>query len=193
MAPVSSLSVLYPVDRNAWRNWLEQHHATEREIWIQTYRKATGKPSISYDDLVEECLCFGWIDGVVKKYDEESTIQRITPRRKKTYLSELNRQRIWKLQRLGLMTPAGIVPVAHQIGTPADPFDIPAWILETLQSDADLWKNFQSFPPLYQRLRISWIAEVKGERRQPEAQKRLNYFVKMTRLGKQYGTVPEVW
>ena len=100
-------------------DWLQKHHQSKTEIWLRRFKKATGKPSISYDDLVECCLCFGWIDGVIKKYDEESNVQRITPRRKKkTFLSELNRQRVWKLQRLGLITPAGIEPIKDQIGSP---------------------------------------------------------------------------
>ena len=104
--------VFYPTGRAEWRNWLETHHRTKSEIWLRLCNKASGLPTISYDDLVEECLCFGWIDGTVKKYDADSRVQRISPRRKKTYLSELNRQRVWKLQRLGLMTPAGLEPIA---------------------------------------------------------------------------------
>jgi uncharacterized protein YdeI (YjbR/CyaY-like superfamily) len=182
--------VFYPTDRAAWRAWLQQYHAEKTEIWLQTFRKATGKPSLPYDDMVEECLCFGWIDGAVKKDAEDSMVQRITPRRKKSFLSELNRQRIWKLQQLGLMTPAGIAPVKDQIGSPDDDFDTPEWILEQLQADATVWANFQQFPRLYQRLKIGWIAEIKGNSRQAEAQKRLDYLIKMTKAGKKYGTIP---
>lgn len=183
--------VFYPATRAEWRAWLETHHRSKTEVWLRTFRKATGKPSLPYDDMVEECLCFGWIDGVTKKYDDESAVQRITPRKKKTFLSELNRQRVWKLQRLGLMTPAGIAPIADQIGSPGDPFEIPAWILEALQADEKVWTNFEQFPHYYKRLKIGWIAEVRGASRLPEAQKRLNYLIKMTGLGKMYGTVPE--
>lgn len=182
--------VFYPRDRYEWRAWLETHHKIKPEVWLQTFRKASGKPSIPYDDMVEECLCFGWIDGVSKKYDEESAVQRITPRRKKSFLSELNRQRVWKLQRLGLMTPAGIEPIAAQIGSPDDPFEIPAWILEALQADSKIWETFEQFPHNYKRLKIGWIAEIRGDSRRDEAIKRLNYLLKMTAQGKMYGTVP---
>jgi len=182
--------VFYPRDRVEWRAWLETHHKTKPEIWLRSFRKASGQPSIPYGDMVEECLCFGWIDGVVKKYDEYSTVQRITPRRKKSFLSELNRQRIWKLQRLGLMTPAGIEPIADQIGSPDDPFEIPNWILEQLQADAKIWETFQQFPHHYKRLKINWIAEMTGASRRDEAIKRLNYLLKITGMGKMYGTVP---
>src|SRR5262245_58141613 len=107
--------VFYPENRAEWRDWLKTNHTEKEEIWVRMFNKASGKPTVSYAELVEECLCFGWIDGSVKKYCEESKAQRITPRRKKSYLSELNRQRMWKLQDKGLMTEAGVAPVADQI------------------------------------------------------------------------------
>lgn len=181
--------VFYPATRAEWRKWLEAHHRLKTEVWVQTYNKASGVASITYDELVEECLCFGWIDGSVKKYDENSRVQRTTPRRKKSFLSELNRQRIWKLQKLGLMTPAGIEPIASQIGSPDDPWEIPDWIAAHLQADPQVWANFQEFPHFYKRLKIGWIVET-GQLRQEEMQKRLNYLLKMTAQGKMYGTRP---
>jgi uncharacterized protein YdeI (YjbR/CyaY-like superfamily) len=181
--------VFYPTVRREWRSWLETHHRTKTEVWLRRFRKATGKPSISYDDLVEECLCFGWIDGLVKKYDDESNVQRITPRRGKSFLSELNRQRVWKLQRAGLMTSAGILAIEDQIGSPDDPLEIPEWILEQLQEDPLVWENFQDFSHFYKRLKIGWIKDL-GDNRREEAQKRLDYLIKMTREGKRYGTIP---
>ncbi len=183
--------IFYPKTRSEWRHWLRTHHLTKSEVWLRRFRKATGKPCITYDELVEECLCFGWIDGVIKKLDDESNVQRITPRRKKgTYLSELNRQRVWKLQNLGLMTPAGIAPIEDQLGSPGDPFDIPDWVLEQLQADPEVWKNFAAFPRFYQRLKVGWIGEIRNDSQRAEAQKRLNYLIKMTAQGKRYGTEP---
>jgi uncharacterized protein YdeI (YjbR/CyaY-like superfamily) len=184
--------VFYPHNRAEWRAWLTENHRSKTEIWLRTFRKATGQPSLPYDDLVEECLCFGWIDGISKKYDEDSAVQRITPRKKKSFLSELNRQRIWKLQRLGLMTEAGTEPIRAQIGTPDDSFDTPEWVLAQLQADPQVWDRFQQFPLLYRRLKVGWITEA-GQLRQEEMQKRLNYLLKMTAQGKQYGTIPEVF
>lgn len=107
--------VFYPHSRAEWRTWLRAHHLTKTEVWVRTFRKASGQPSLPYEDLVQESLCFGWIDGSVKKYAADSMVQRVTPRRKKTSLSELNRQRIWKLQKQGLMTPAGLAPIVLYI------------------------------------------------------------------------------
>lgn len=182
--------VFYPESRPEWRTWLQDNHQTKTEIWLQLYRKDTGKYSIPYAELVEECLCFGWIDGVIKKHGEGGRVQRITPRRKKkTFLSELNRQRVWKLQKLGLMTPAGLVPIVDQIGSPDDPLVIPDWITEQLQADEDIWATFQSFSHFYQRLKVGWIGEPVLSRRE-EAQRRLDHLLKMTKSGKQYGAQP---
>lgn len=183
--------VFYPQNRQQWRDWLQTHHQSGKtEVWLQTYRKATGKPSLPYDDMVEECLCFGWIDGVTKKYDEESAVQRITPRKKKTFLSELNRQRVWKLQQLGLMTPTGVAPIADQIGRMDDPLVLPDWIVAQLQLDPEVWDNFSQFPHFYKRLKIGWINEITGNSRNAEKQKRLNYLIKMSKQGKMYGSQP---
>lgn len=185
--------VFYPKTRPEWREWLEAYHREKPEVWVRIFRKASGKPSLPYDDLVEECLCFGWIDGVVKKLDEESRVQRISPRRKKSFLSELNRQRVWKLQKMGLMTPAGLAPIESQVGSPDDPLEVPEWITQQLKEDPLVWDNFQQFSHFYKRLKIGWIKEC-GPRRQDEAQRRLSYLLKMTKAGKMYGTIPlEDW
>ena len=182
--------VFYPKGRKEWRSWLEKNHRKKVEIWIRKFRKATGRPSIAYDDLVEEALCFGWIDGIAKKYDEESSVQRITPRRKRSNLSELNRQRIWKLQHLGLITEAGLTPITDQIGSPEDPPEVPDWIEEELKRTPNAWENFCGFPGHYRRLKIYWIADLSGPSRESEKQKRLDHLVKMTSQGKRYGTEP---
>ena len=181
--------VFYPKVRKEWRAWLQDNHQTKSEIWLRRFKKATGKPCITYDDLVEECLCFGWIDGVVKKYDDESNVQRITPRRKKSFLSELNRQRVWKLQKLGLITEYGFNTIKDQVGSPEEAWEIPDWILKQLKEDSEVWKNFESFSHFYKRLKVGWILEA-SKYRPEEAQRRLNYLLKMTKQGKMYGTNP---
>ena len=184
--------IFYPKTRTQWRRWLERHHASKTEIWVRRFRKATGKPCLTYDELVEECLCFGWIDGVVKKMDDESNVQRITPRRKKgTSLSELNRQRIWKLQQEERMTEAGLAPIAAQVGSPEEDFEIPREIEAALREADGAWENFLAFPRFYQRLKIGWLAELKGNRQEAWDQ-RLGHLVRMSAQGKRYGTEPLV-
>lgn len=182
--------IFYPHNQAEWRQWLQANHARKSEIWLQMYRKDSGKPSLPYDALVEKCMCFGWIDGVVKKVDAESRAQRITPRRKKSFLSELNRQRFWRMEAQGLMTEAGRLPVImDQLGEQDRPIDIPDWVLAQLQADESVWTTFQAFPYFYQRLKIGWIMEA-GKNRREESEKRLAYLIKMTSQNKQYGTQP---
>jgi uncharacterized protein YdeI (YjbR/CyaY-like superfamily) len=171
-------------NRGEWRRWLEKNHATASEIWLVFYNKASGKPFVPYDVAVEEALCFGWIDGVVKKLEADSRAQRFTPRRPGRKVSELNKARMRRLIEAGKMTNAGLAaaPDLH------DDFEYASWILDELRADPAVWQNFQSFPEDYKRIRIGWIQFTTGNddvRRQ-----RLDYFIKMTREGKQFGTMP---
>lgn len=102
---------LYVKERARWRAWLAKHHASAPEIWLITYKKHTGKPSLAYDDAVEEALCFGWIDSIVKRLDDERTVQRFSPRRPKSNLSETNRERVRRLIETGQMTEAGLAAI----------------------------------------------------------------------------------
>jgi len=79
---------IYIIHRKDWRAWLKQNYKTEKEIWLVYPKKATGKPCIEYNDAVEEALCFGWIDSIVKKLDEEHTVQRFSPRKLKSKYSQ---------------------------------------------------------------------------------------------------------
>lgn len=107
MAKVVITETFYPKTRAQWRRWLEKNHAKKSEIWLMRYKKATGKPTVNYQDSVDEALCFGWIDGVEKSVDEERYAQRFTPRRPKSHWSEINVGRYHMLEKEGLMTEAG--------------------------------------------------------------------------------------
>jgi uncharacterized protein YdeI (YjbR/CyaY-like superfamily) len=98
---------LYVLDRYAWRRWLADHHAHAQEVWLIFYKKASGKPSLSYDEAVEEAICFGWIDSQIKSIDPECFVRRFTPRRKESNWSDSNRKRAVKMLRAGRMTAAG--------------------------------------------------------------------------------------
>ncbi len=93
--------------RAQWRAWLQRHHADRTEIWLVYYKKGSGKTGISYDDSVEEALCFGWVDGQTKGLDAISYAGRFTPRRPGSNWSASNRERVGRLLRQGLMTEAG--------------------------------------------------------------------------------------
>jgi uncharacterized protein YdeI (YjbR/CyaY-like superfamily) len=92
---------LYVSNRDAWRAWLEENHDVKREVWLIYYRKHTGKPSIAYDYSVEEALCFGWVDSIIKKLDDEKFARKFTPRKSRSRWSEANRKRVEKMIRGG--------------------------------------------------------------------------------------------
>src|SRR5438105_1352275 len=102
---------LYVTSREEWRAWLTKHYQTEAEVWLIYYKKHTGQPRISYHQAVEEALCFGWIDSIVKRIDDDKFAQKFTPRRDGTTWSALNRRRLRQLIREGRMTEAGLAKI----------------------------------------------------------------------------------
>jgi uncharacterized protein YdeI (YjbR/CyaY-like superfamily) len=177
-------TTLHAKTRAAWRRWLSKNHATAPEIWLIFYTKASGMPFVAYDAAVEEALCFGWIDSVVKKHGPESRAQRFTPRRPNSPISPLNRERVLRLIADGKMTDAGLKAAGDL--TTSD--KVPADILRRIKKDPETWRHFQSFSDSYKRIRVGWID---GARARPDVFKqRLDYFVKMTKQGKTFGTMP---
>jgi uncharacterized protein YdeI (YjbR/CyaY-like superfamily) len=175
---------LYVKDRSKWRSWLAKNHEKEPEIWLIAYKKHTGKPSLPYNDAVEEALCYGWIDSNVKRVDEDRTAQRYTPRRPNSQLSETNKERIRRLIEQGKMTKAGLAKIKEKL---EEKVEIAPDISKALKKDASVWKNFQAFPESYRKIRIGWI---EGARNRPDVFKtRLNYLIKMTAKNKMYGHV----
>lgn len=105
--PVVITKPFYPKTRAMWRDWLTKNHSKKTEIWVVFYKKHTNKPSILYQDSVDEALCFGWIDGVGKSIDSEKYAQRFTPRRKSSHWTDANIMRFKMLQKEGLVVEAG--------------------------------------------------------------------------------------
>lgn len=184
---------LYATNRKQWRSWLSKHHKTAREIWLIYHKKDSGKPRIPYNDAVEEALCYGWIDNITKPRDERSWVQRFSPRRKKSALSEMNKERVRRLIRAGKMTRFGLESIHHHMdersGKPSKlkRFALPHDILEALKADPVVWKNFTRFSESYKRIRIGWID---AARNHPEIfAQRLRYFMKMSGQNKKFGMV----
>ncbi len=185
---------IYAKTRSQWRRWLEKNHGKASEIWLIYYRKNSGKPRVSYNEAVEEALCFGWIDSIAKPIDEISWAQRFTPRRKNSALSELNKERVRRLIKAKLMTAAGLEKIKHEMHPHSlkknkkpvlKKYVLAKDIIDEIKKDPVVWKNFQKFPESYKRIRVAWID---GSRRRPEIFKtRLNYFIKMTAKNKRFG------
>jgi uncharacterized protein YdeI (YjbR/CyaY-like superfamily) len=179
---------LYVVSRKEWRDWLRKNHKTASDIWLVYHKKESGMPRIPYNDAVEEALCFGWIDSIMKRIDGKKYAQRFSPRKPASQLSEMNRERIRRLIRRRKMTPAGLAAVHVALAKGNELTDtIPPDILKALRKNKTVWENFRTFPASYRRIRIGWIV---GARRRPEIfRQRLRYILRMTGKNKKFGMV----
>lgn len=157
---------LYFKNRDEWRDWLLKHYQSNKEVWLIYYKKHSGQASISYSDAVEEAICFGWIDGQVKKIDEDKYMQRYTPRTAKSLWSESNVERAKKMIRLGLMAERGL-NVYHegmkktQRVPSSKNFSIPHYFTTALKKNKKAWINFQNFPPSAQLMYVYWVNAAK--------------------------------
>jgi uncharacterized protein YdeI (YjbR/CyaY-like superfamily) len=151
--------------RADWRAWLERNHATAREVWLVYAKAHTGRPRVSYDEAVEEALCFGWIDGIARRLDEDYYAQRFTPRSNTLNWSKKNLERFDRLAAQRRMTAAGRVkrpadvtapPRRHQSGDP-----IPSFVRKGLAAHPLARRNFLALAPGYRRDYIRWITEAK--------------------------------
>ncbi|MDR0727628.1 MAG: YdeI/OmpD-associated family protein [Puniceicoccales bacterium] len=155
----------------------------KREIWLLFPHKSTQRPRISYFEALEEALCFGWIDGMVKSYDPTTLSQRFSPRAAQSSWSEVNKQHARLLIAAGKMTPAGSAVLPD---LDVNLYVMPEDILEILRKDGEVWKNFCAFPAYYRNIRVAAIDN--WRKRSPERfQKTLAYFVEQTRKNRLYG------
>lgn len=183
---------LYVTDRDEWRAWLEAHHASEKMVWLIFYKKSSGQVGIAYDEAVEEALCYGWIDSIVKKVDEERRAQKFTPRKPKSNWSESNKQRVRKLIEAGRMTEAGLAKIGNaldhseppEVTQPKpEPVILPE-LEEALANNQKASENFDRFTPAYKALALKWItAAKKAETRAM----RMEEFIQLTADNKKIG------
>jgi uncharacterized protein YdeI (YjbR/CyaY-like superfamily) len=166
-----SAEQFHPVHREQWRAWLEKNHRAKKAVWLIYYKAHAGKPCISYDDSVEEALCFGWIDGTIKKLDDEKFSRKFTPRRKNSRWSKLNRQRAEKMIRDGRMTKIGMALIreAKRRGewSKAPPergaLEIPPFFQEALAKNKKAQVYFNALAPTYRRHFVGWVSSAKRE------------------------------
>lgn len=167
--------------REDLRAWLQENGKTEKSCWVVV--SMTPSPdTLLYLDAVEESLCFGWIDGVKKKIAEAGLAQRLSPRSKGSSWTELNKERVRRLEKLGLMSDEGrkVLPDMDR-----DSFKIDSVIEQRLKEERQVYENFWAFPALYKRVRIDTIQSNKN---QPELFKsRLDKFITNTKENKMYG------
>ena len=167
-------------DRAAWTAWLEQHHATLTEVFLVFYRKATGAPTLTYAEAVEEALCFGWIDGVKHKLDDARYTYRFTPRRPGSRWSAINQQRAAALRAAGKLRPAGLAAIAaaeasgrwNAPAPAAVPDEVPAELAAALRASPKAKAAFAKLPPSHRRQWQQYVHQAKqAETRQRRAAK----------------------
>ena len=179
--------------RAAWRRWLAKNHAKEAEIWLVFHKKHTGIDCVPYEDSVEEALCFGWVDSLIKQLDANRYARKYTPRKATSLWSESNKVRAEKMIREGLMTEVGhaLIEAAKTSGEWKQKRQRPTFAANempierraALNTNAKAAKNFAALPPSHQRNYLHWISDAKkAETRQRRAQQALAMLQRGERL-----------
>ena len=170
-----------------WRAWLAKHHDSESEVWLIFPKRHTGQPSIAYEDAVDEALCFGWIDSLIKRLDDARYARKFTPRKPGSRWSTANRKRYARLRTSGRLMPAGLklAPTDRSGDAPRPSLSkLPRYIRKALESHPAAWNYFESLAPSYRRMYIAWIDSAKqGETKT----RRLREAVDLLAAGKKLG------
>jgi len=189
---MNMFKTLHVTNREDWREWLEKNHDKEKEVWLIFYKKHTGQPRVLYDDAVEEALCFGWIDSIIKRIDDEKYAQKFTPRKPDSKWSELNKKRVKKMIQEDRMTEAGLALINaakksgkwEQVISQPKELNIPPGIKDALSANKKAWENFNNLAPSYKKQYIGWITTAKKEETR---QRRLKEAVEVLAQGKKLG------
>jgi uncharacterized protein YdeI (YjbR/CyaY-like superfamily) len=176
----------------AFRSWLEKHHATEKELLVGFHRVASGKPSMTWSDSVDQALCYGWIDGVRRSVDGSRYTIRFTPRKPRSNWSKINIAKIEALRKAGLMAPAGERAYAareqKRSGVYAfeqeRPTELSPAYLKRLKADTKAWEFFRVQAPYYRRLMAFWVMSAK---REATREKRLATLIADSSRGRRVG------
>lgn len=171
--------MFYTSRREEWRSWLEEHFETKSEIWLVYPMKDAGEEGLLYNDAVEEALCFGWIDSIIKHIDPLHRAQRFTPRDPKSRYSQPNIERLLWMDAKGMIHPK-VRPQLESVLNTA--FVFPEDILEEIRKDPAAWENYKAFSEPYKRIRIAYVNDAR--KRPEEFEKRLANFIRKTRENK---------
>lgn len=188
-----TMKTLEVQDRAAWRAWLAEHHADETEIWLIFHKKDTGIPTIEYGEALDEALCYGWVDSLIKALDEHRYARKFTPRKDDSRWSLVNKRRAEALLQEGLMTEHGLrkIEAAQRTGSwdaaaqrPSLLIEMPAEFAEALQAHPQAEAAFNALPPSQQKPYLTWILTAK----RPETRaKRIAESIQLLSEGKALG------
>jgi uncharacterized protein YdeI (YjbR/CyaY-like superfamily) len=185
--PRTTLKTLEAQTLAAWRAWLARNHQSQKEVWLVFHKRHTGRPSIAYEDAVDEALCYGWIDSLIRRLDDDRYARKFTPRRPGSRWSTINRKRYARLQASGRLTPAGVrlAPTERSGDAPQVKLDqLPRYIERGIKRNRAAWKFFQSLAPSHRRRYIGWIDSA---RREETKARRLQEAIKMLTAGEKLG------
>ena len=141
-APLTTLDVR---TRKQWRQWLAKHHASSPGIWLVRHKQHTGVDSMPYEDLVREALCFGWVDSLIKRLDDDRYAIKVTPRKPTSKWSDINRRRWKELKAAGLLAAAGLAaaPTANRYAPHPPIPELPAYVAKAFKTNAKAWQSFR--------------------------------------------------
>ena len=156
---MTELTLLDVRTRAKWRAWLAKHHKSSRGVWLVFHKAHTGVKSLSYEDFVREALCFGWIDSLVKRLDDDRFAIKVTPRKPASKWSAINRRRWMELNTAGLLKPAGLAaaPTANTYAAKPKIPELPGYIAKAIKADRKAWSFFQTLPRTERRNFVVWI------------------------------------
>lgn len=161
---MKKVKTLHVQTRSDWRDWLRKNHDKESGIWLVFNKRHTGRASLSYNDVVEEALCFGWIDSLIRRLDDGRYARKVTPRKADSRWSTANRLRYAALQARGLLAPAGRrrPPTALSGDAPRPSISmVPPHIERAFKARPSAWRFFEQLAPSYRRRYIGWIESAK--------------------------------
>jgi len=171
-----------------WRAWLEKHHDSEAEIWLVFYKLHARRKSPIYEETVEEALCFGWVDSLVRRLDDDRFARKFTPRNLGSRWSPSNIRRYADLKRRGRLAPAGVArPPNDRIAVPPPRWAkprTPPYIEKAFRAVPAAWKNFEGLAPSYRRAFVGWIDVAK---REDTRQRRLKEAIAKLETGEKLG------
>jgi len=172
--------------RDRWRQWLAKNHASSPGVWLVRHKQHSGVDSMPYEDLVREALCFGWIDSLVKRLDDDRYAIKVTPRKPTSNWSDINRKRWKELEAAGLLAEPGVAAAPTQnryAARPAIP-ELPAYVAKAFKSNVKAWQNFQSLARTHRRNFVVWIHMAK----RPETrERRIRESIALLAAGKKLG------
>jgi uncharacterized protein YdeI (YjbR/CyaY-like superfamily) len=156
--------------RKQWRQWLAKHHASSPGVWLVRHKQHTGVRAMAYEELACEALCFGWVDSLVKRLDDDRFVIKVTPRQPSSKWSDINRRRWKRLEAAGLLAPAGLgaAPTANAYAKHPPMPELPAYVAREIRANARAWRFFQSLARTYRRDFVVWIHTAK----RPETRER---------------------